>query len=347
MKTTVFLHCDIAGRPHRTQDFREPLETAGVLPFVAGIGAFQMSHVWMLKLKTAEAKERLLMERAPEVKKCYCVVTDPNKRELVFRVHWVSFYVSNESVQKDFQEFGEVTDVTREQWNSPGFEDVESTIQLVRMVLKEELSIDDLPHMFKFYGGQVLVVVPGRPPICLRCKRTGHIRRDCRTPRCSLCRSFGHEREGCIRTYARVATGTAPPQDDGSELLVDQGELENAGAPSPSGLSDGPAFQQPELPAGDEKSQGDPDAETTGKKADAAAPPEEPTREGTSGDHDSEAPMDATVASIKRPRDYEKAPARERELRRLKRHWRGEGAKKGKLALSRSSSLTRGERPKQ
>ncbi|KAK8764217.1 hypothetical protein V5799_033174 [Amblyomma americanum] len=303
MKTTVLLHCDIAGRPYRIQDFREPLETASVLPFVAGIGAFQMSHVWKLKLKSAEAKERLLTE-ALEVKKRYCAVTEPNKRELAFRVHWVPFFVSNESVQTAFEDFGDMTDVTREQCNSPGFEVAESTTRLVRVLLKEGLSVDNLPHMFKFYGEQVLVVVPGRPPICLRCKRTGHIRRDCRTPRCSLCRSFGHEREGCVRTYARVATGTAPPQDDESELLMDQDELENAGAPPPSGLSDGPAFQQPEIPAGNEKSQGDPAAETNGKKADAAAPLEEPMREGTSGNHDSEAPMDATVASIKRPRDF-------------------------------------------
>ncbi|KAK8774834.1 hypothetical protein V5799_010633 [Amblyomma americanum] len=136
MKTTVFLHCDIAGRPYRIQDFREPLETAGVLPFVAGIGPFQMSHVWILKLKTAEAKERLLTEGALEVKKRYCAVIEPNKREFAFRVHWVPFYVSNESVQKAFGEFGEVTGVTREQWNSPGFEDAESTTRLVRMVLK-------------------------------------------------------------------------------------------------------------------------------------------------------------------------------------------------------------------
>ncbi|KAK8757641.1 hypothetical protein V5799_004727 [Amblyomma americanum] len=135
MKTTVSLHCDIAGLPYRIQDFREPLETAGVLPFVAGIGPFQMSHVWMLKLKNAEAKERPLTEGTLEVKKRYCAVTEPNKRELVFRVHWVPFYVSNESVQKAFEEFEEVIDVTREQWNSPGYEDAESTTRLVRMVL--------------------------------------------------------------------------------------------------------------------------------------------------------------------------------------------------------------------
>ncbi|KAK8786507.1 hypothetical protein V5799_023717, partial [Amblyomma americanum] len=123
MKTTVFHHCDFAGRPYRIQDFREPLETTGVLPFVAGIGSFQRSHVWMLKLKTAEAKERLLAEGALEVKKLYCAVIEHNKRELAFKVHWVPIYVSNESVQKAFEDFGAVTDVTREQWNSPGLED--------------------------------------------------------------------------------------------------------------------------------------------------------------------------------------------------------------------------------
>ncbi|XP_077501132.1 uncharacterized protein LOC144111919 [Amblyomma americanum] len=134
----------------------------------------------------------------------------------------------------------------------------------------------------------------------------------------------GHRLDGCVLTYARVATGTAPPHDDGSELLMDQEELENAGAPPPSGLSDGPAFEQPELSAGNEKSQGDPTAETTGKKADAAAPPEEPTKGSTTGDHDSEEPMDTTVASIKRSRDFEKAPATDRELRRLERHCIGD-----------------------
>lgn len=67
----------------------------------------------------------------------------------------------------------------------------------------------------------------------------------------------------------------------------------------------------------------------------------------TSEDGVIESAMDATVASIKRPRDYDKAPATERELRRLKKHWRVEGAKKGKLALSRSWSLTRADRAKQ
>ncbi|KAK8789040.1 hypothetical protein V5799_021185 [Amblyomma americanum] len=97
-----------------------------------------------------------------------CTVNDPpmpvrmrpflTAEHCQLRMHWVPFYVSNESVQKAFEDFGHVTDVTREQWNCPGFEDIESTTRLVRMVLKEGFSINDLPHMFKFYGGTGLTV---------------------------------------------------------------------------------------------------------------------------------------------------------------------------------------------
>ncbi|XP_077523225.1 uncharacterized protein LOC144134122 [Amblyomma americanum] len=213
-----------------------------------------MNRVWVVTMTTADAAQKLLLAVDVKVKDRPCLLIDPNNREVRLKLHWFLHGVADEDVRVALSPCGKVLEVTREKWRAPGLEDAESTTRLVRTILKEGLFIDELPHMFKFYEGEVLVVVPGRPPICLRCKRTGHIRRDCRTPRCSLCRSFGHEREGCVRTYAPVSTGTAPPQDDGSELLMDQEELENAGAPPPPGLRDGPAFQQPELPAGNEKS---------------------------------------------------------------------------------------------
>ncbi|KAH6934741.1 hypothetical protein HPB50_000619 [Hyalomma asiaticum] len=44
MKRAVVLHCDILGRPYRIEDFRKPLQDAGVIKDVAVIGAYQMSH---------------------------------------------------------------------------------------------------------------------------------------------------------------------------------------------------------------------------------------------------------------------------------------------------------------
>ncbi|KAH8037744.1 hypothetical protein HPB51_017244 [Rhipicephalus microplus] len=93
------------------------------------------------------------------------------------------------------------------------------------MVLNESVSVEELPHLFKFYYSSVLVVVSGRAPICLRCRRRGHIRRDCQTPLCTGCCAFGHFREDCARTYASVI-GTSPVVDDSHENISDADEAE-------------------------------------------------------------------------------------------------------------------------
>ncbi|KAK8786037.1 hypothetical protein V5799_007596 [Amblyomma americanum] len=97
------------------------------------------------------------------------------------------------------------------------------------MVLKVGLRAEELPHLFKFNGGSVLVAVPGRSPVCLRCRIRGNICRDCQTPRCTKCRAFGHVREGCIRTYANV-TGAASEDCDDEEDIMD---IEEAGTTAP------------------------------------------------------------------------------------------------------------------
>ncbi|XP_029831112.2 uncharacterized protein LOC115315943, partial [Ixodes scapularis] len=98
----------------------------------------------------------------------------------------------------------------------------------VRMTLKEGLPLESFPHQLRLGGGNVLVVVLGRAPICHRCRRTWHIRRDCKAPLCSECRVIGHETRGCVKTYARVAGSRAT--EEASELLMDEEEAEEAAA---------------------------------------------------------------------------------------------------------------------
>lgn len=99
--------------------------------------------------------------------------------------------------------------------------------------------MDALPHQLRVAGDLALVVVPGRAPLCLRCRGKGHIRRECRVPRCALCRRFGHEESQCVRTYATV---TGPVEnEDASEHLMDATESEDAadgagGPPLPEAL---------------------------------------------------------------------------------------------------------------
>ncbi|KAH6947207.1 hypothetical protein HPB50_017593 [Hyalomma asiaticum] len=132
MKLCVFLHCDVGGRPYRIKDFRSPLEELGVLKAVSGIGPFQLSHVWMLKLRSQEEKNLLISSGGLKVKGRYCAVIDPVKQELTVKIHWVAFDVPNEAIRSVLSEYGDVKDVRQEEWRVPGFEQAESTTRAVR-----------------------------------------------------------------------------------------------------------------------------------------------------------------------------------------------------------------------
>ncbi|XP_042147600.1 uncharacterized protein LOC115322412, partial [Ixodes scapularis] len=105
-------------------------------------------------------------------------------------------------------------------WRAEGFQNIQTTTRLVRMNLREGVTKENLSHQLCLFGSNVLVFVPGRAPLCLRCKRTGHIRRACRIPRCDKCHRFGHEQEDCIRTYVTVMRPA--PEEDNSEFLIDE-----------------------------------------------------------------------------------------------------------------------------
>ncbi|WAR02673.1 hypothetical protein MAR_009231 [Mya arenaria] len=92
------------------------------------------------------------------------------KQFVNLRVHWLPNYIKDGVVETVFSRFEKKTFF--------GF-NVETGVRLVRL----SLSVDELkclPHIVKFgCGQQCLVSAPGRPPLCLRCKGLGHMRRDC------------------------------------------------------------------------------------------------------------------------------------------------------------------------
>ncbi|KAH7942394.1 hypothetical protein HPB49_023849 [Dermacentor silvarum] len=227
MQQCVFLHGDLAKKPYRLEDFREPLEEAGIIKNITGIGAFQMNHIWLVKLRTKADKDALLKTGGLQVKGGFCAVIDPIQQDVTVKVHWVDFAVQNESFRQVLSNFGDVLEVSNDNWSVAGFEHATSTTRVVRMRLKEGVVLDDLPHLFKFGSGTVLLLAPGWSPLCLRCRRQGHIRRDCQTPRCGVCRVFGHESQDCARSYARV-TKTVIPTDDIQENIMDAEEAEKS-----------------------------------------------------------------------------------------------------------------------
>lgn len=76
------------------------------------------------------------------------------------------------------------------------------------------MSLEQLPHQLDVQACVILVFAPGRAPLCLRCKPTGHIRKDCRVPRCATCHRFGHIALDCVGTYATSVTSQEKEPDE-------------------------------------------------------------------------------------------------------------------------------------
>lgn len=216
-----------------------------------------MNHVWAVTFKDAESAKKLVDFRDVKVKDLRCMVVDPNNQVLRVKVHWVLYGVPDDMVRAAFAPYGVVTDVARDRWRVSGCGDKGSTTRLVSLKLKAGVTPDDVPHQLRIAGDNALVVVPGRLPLCLRCQRSGHVRRECRVPRCSRCRRFGHEASQCVQTYATVAGPVGC--DDKSEHLMDEAEAEEVAAggggdepASTHELKDLPTRKSPAVQAGKE-----------------------------------------------------------------------------------------------
>ncbi|KAG0416271.1 hypothetical protein HPB47_006563 [Ixodes persulcatus] len=210
---SVFLHGDPSARPYRIDDFRDVLKDVVDMNDVAGFGAFQFNHVWMITLHNAAAKEKLLHAAVLNVKGKTCLVIDSNVSEKSFKVHWVPVCVPDEAEQKTFMSHGKVKSIVREKWRQPGFENVETKTQTVA-----------IPHQINILGMPALVSIPGHPPQCLWCKKVGHMRKQCRTPWCRTCRTYGDEEDNSIQTYAAKTRPPTELQDVNN--LMDQDEME-------------------------------------------------------------------------------------------------------------------------
>lgn len=357
VKNSVVLHCDTGGRPYRAEDFVRPLQQAGVLSELAGLGAYQMGHVWLLKLKTPEAKEKLLQAGEIQVKGRRCLAIDPYRREVRVKLHWVTFDVPVDTVRRAFEPYGEVKSVVREMWKVDGLVGVESTTLSVVLTLRQDLTLESLPHQLRFYGGTVLVVVPGRAPVCLRCRRIGHIRRECRAPWCSECRGFGHESTDCTRRYARAV---AVHNDGGgvNEELMDEVEAEEAASVAGGAKSEGAHGSNSQAPteapnATDEERQGKSEAEqtssTTQSSEDRTVPGSDTTKTSEGEKHGND--MDFNPAMIKRRHEgADAAVAGPGEQPRQSSQQEGDDVKNKKSrggSPRRSSSLSQGSPPPQ
>ncbi|KAH9361611.1 hypothetical protein HPB48_001488 [Haemaphysalis longicornis] len=166
-ENSVFLHGDPSARPYKIDDVAVALSAVTDLKKITGLGPFQFNHVWMVTFQSPEEMKELASKGKSRQK---------GKKEKTVKLHWVPTTVPNELLVHHLERFGVVKSVSFEKWRRPNMDHMGSTTRVVQIVT--------------IYGNLVLIEVPGRPAMCLRCQLRGHMRRQCTTPWCRVCRTF-------------------------------------------------------------------------------------------------------------------------------------------------------------
>ncbi|XP_029841712.2 uncharacterized protein LOC115325147 [Ixodes scapularis] len=188
-----------------------------------------MSHVWMVTCTNSLAKAKLVNKAELCVKGHRCIVIDPDTRDVKLKLLWLPVHMESKRIEEALAPYGTVRSIVREKWSCPGMEQMETLNKEVTLTLREGMNSTQIPHQLTVFGCRSLVIVPGRPPLCLRCNRIGHIRRECRIPRCGECRRYGHSTDECASTYAdKLRQGRAPLDDVVQDHLMDISEMVDA-----------------------------------------------------------------------------------------------------------------------
>ncbi|OWF51904.1 hypothetical protein KP79_PYT25570 [Mizuhopecten yessoensis] len=101
-----------------------------------------------------------------------------DRRRLTIRVQWLPIWLVDDVIASHFHGFyGTVVNNCRET-TSVGGVLLEMGTRIITLVIREG-DQDRIHHRTILLGKSALIMVPGRPPICLRCQQIGHVRSQC------------------------------------------------------------------------------------------------------------------------------------------------------------------------
>ncbi len=129
-------------------------------------------------LVTDEALERIRSAPALLFNQKHFSVTQLGKQVVTIRVHWLPLFFSDNLIKHVLADFGHVIAVER-------CTTIHDRINIKNGMRVVSLEVDEtqrlrMPHLIKFgCGTSMLLTIPGRPPLCLKCSQVGHLRRDC------------------------------------------------------------------------------------------------------------------------------------------------------------------------
>ena len=159
------------------------------------------SYIWFLEFTTENAC-RCFIDGGPVRGEEYVGAVQG-----LIKVHWLPSYVRLSFLGTWFADYGRVMTIKRDKIMV-----TESEVAEGETIMTEQ-GMTALPHVVTFNKGiSMLLTLPGRAPLCLKCRSTGHIRRECPQggpPKTSM----NSARTGGIVqqvSYSQVVSGAAP-----------------------------------------------------------------------------------------------------------------------------------------
>jgi hypothetical protein len=202
----------VQGRPYSRADFIKHINNTVGLPALEAIGPTHRSEVWEMTFSTTEAKSQFLAAGDFTLRDgAYkASVGGMRQKRHFIRILWYADCMPLSYVVNIVKSSGPHRVLTARRNHA-----VNDGIRHARAnectIIVESDAIDKIPYTVEYtVNGEhrmSMLIVPGRPELCLRCRQTGHVRRDCTAPFCRVCRVAGHEPgpECTRRTWATRA----------------------------------------------------------------------------------------------------------------------------------------------
>lgn len=212
---TVIITMDSKGKPYNRFDMATALVKVISLSEVSTFGPLTRNCEWYLTVATNETKIKLLQAGSLTVLGRFQGTIRPaNESEVRVRIHWLPPWVDNKSIADSFIRHGfEITSVSVDKStvhlnNTETLTNSHITVRTAIIRLKDNMPV---PHLINIHDvvfnkiHEALITIPGRSPLCLKCRYTGHYRNECATPYCNLCKQYGHKPISCVNRYAAAA----------------------------------------------------------------------------------------------------------------------------------------------
>ena len=191
-KKSVILSGPRDGGPYKREDFLEGIEfilQGKIKDSVVSFGPLAKNSEWYLVLKDQATKDKLMLASYVAVKEVNFRIRSADSSQFIVRVHWAIPFIPSSAITKTLNElckYTHVLSIADEKLSQKGFEGVTTGVRSIVMTGDSR----EVPHIMHVVNPttcgtyELILTMVGRKPLCLRCRREGHFRRDYTTPYC-------------------------------------------------------------------------------------------------------------------------------------------------------------------